>query len=115
MASTKTRSGRIIKPPERFEPEENLSLEDDFLPDEYDSETSSTVSSDVEYSEEEEEECDDDDDDDENDSFIVESEDGEDSEDDNEEYQPDDDEDDDDEDDEDDDDDLVDEDLETEE
>jgi len=80
--STKTRSGRVSKPPERFEPEEIPGvLEDDFLPDEYDSEEDiSTVSSDVEYSEEED--CDDDEDDD---SFIVEDDDDDDDED----YEPD--------------------------
>ena len=62
-ASTRTRSGRISKPPDRYEPIEQV--EDDYAPEDYDDDESE-VSSAVSYSDEELEEEDEDDDD----SFI---------------------------------------------
>jgi hypothetical protein len=67
-SGTRTRSGRISKPPERYEPVEQV--EDDYAPDDYDtdeSDISSTVSS-----EDEDEEDDSDADEDGNlDGFVV--------------------------------------------
>ena len=57
----KTRGGRIVKKPLKYEPQET-NLADDFNDEEYDSGIESDVSSTVEYS--------DDDDDDSDDSFI---------------------------------------------
>ena len=57
----KTRRGRIVKKPEKYEPQES-NLADDFNDEEYDSGAESDVSSTVEYS--------DDDGDDSDDSFI---------------------------------------------
>lgn len=56
-STTRTRSGRISKPPTRYEPVEQV--EDDYAPDDYD-EDESEVSSVVSYSEEELEDDDDD-------------------------------------------------------
>lgn len=56
-STTRTRSGRISKPPTRYEPVEQV--EDDYAPDDYD-EDESDVSSVVSYSEEELEDEDDD-------------------------------------------------------
>jgi hypothetical protein len=64
---TVTRSGRKIKAPEMYEPEAE-EMVDDFAPEEYNSDMSSSVSSDIEYSSDELEE---DDDDEEVDSFVV--------------------------------------------
>lgn len=55
-STTRTRSGRISKPPTRYEPVEQV--EDDYAPDDYD-ENESEVSSVVSYSEEELEDDDD--------------------------------------------------------
>jgi hypothetical protein len=51
--TTKTRSGRLVKKPERYEPIEKV--EDDFSSDEYDSDTDDDNDSDIpsEYTEEE--------------------------------------------------------------
>jgi len=57
-STTRTRSGRISKPPTRYEPVEQV--EDDYAPEDYD-EDESEVSSVVSYSEEELEEEEDDD------------------------------------------------------
>ena len=54
----KTRSGRVSKPPERYEPVEQV--EDDYAPDDYDSDESSIDSSES-FSDEEEPEDEDDD------------------------------------------------------
>ena len=56
-ATTRTRSGRISKPPVRYEPVEQV--EDDYAPEDYDDDESE-VSSAVSYSDEELEEEDDD-------------------------------------------------------
>ena len=60
---TVTRSGRKIKKPERWEPEEECT--DDFNDDEYDTDDGSDVSSIVSYSDEDESDTD---------SFIVDDE-----------------------------------------
>ena len=70
MSSRKTRSGRTIKKPERWEPEEECT--DDFKPDEYDTDDNSDVSSKISLSEDEEEPDSDDD------GFIVQDSDEED-------------------------------------
>jgi len=57
-STTRTRSGRISKPPTRYEPVEQV--EDDYAPEDYD-EDESEVSSVVSYSEEELDEDEDDD------------------------------------------------------
>lgn len=92
-SGTRTRSGRKVKAPERWEPKEECV--DDFRDDEYDSDDGSDVSSIVSYDSEEEEEEDDDGSDLED--FIVdddeEEEVEEDDEDDEEDYDPEDDED----------------------
>lgn len=67
--STRTRSGRISKPPERYEPIEQV--EDDYADDDYDSQESD-VSSEISYDSDEEVEDDDDADDEGNlDGFVV--------------------------------------------
>ena len=65
--NTRTRSGRTIKKPERWEPEEEVV--DDFGADEYDSDDGSDVSSTLSLSDDEEDEEDED-----LDGFIVEDE-----------------------------------------
>jgi hypothetical protein len=57
----KTRSGRVSKPPERYEPVEQV--EDDYSPDDYDSDES-LVDSDGSFSDSDEEESEDEDADD---------------------------------------------------
>lgn len=63
----KTRSGRVSKPPERYEPVEQV--EDDYAPDDYDSDESSIDSSES-FSDEEEPEDEDEDDDADNDGNL---------------------------------------------
>lgn len=59
MVETRTRSGRQIKKPELYQPEETV-LEDDYASDEYDSEYGSDLDTDEEiYSDEESEDDDD--------------------------------------------------------
>lgn len=68
--NVKTRSGRVSKPPTRYEPVEQV--EDDYAPEDYDSQESSDVSSEVSY--DDSEDIDDEDDADENgnlDGFVV--------------------------------------------
>lgn len=67
----RTRSGRVSKPPERYEPVEQV--EDDYAPEDYDTDESSDVSSEVSYDEsEEDEDLEDDADEDGNlDGFVV--------------------------------------------
>ena len=43
MVQTRTRSGRQIKKPELYKPEETVVLEDDYLPDEHDSDFDSDI------------------------------------------------------------------------
>lgn len=57
MSSRKTRSGRVIKKPERWEPKEEVV--DDFKPDEYDTDDGSDVSSKISLSDDEEPNSDD--------------------------------------------------------
>jgi hypothetical protein len=59
MVDTRTRSGRQIKKPQFYQPEETV-LEDDYTPDEYDSDLGSNIDTEDEY-----ESSDDDDEDDE--------------------------------------------------
>lgn len=68
ISETRTRSGRVSKPPVRYEPVEQV--EDDYAPEDYDTDESSDVSSEVSY---DDEELDDDDADDEGnlDGFVV--------------------------------------------
>jgi len=69
VTANKTRSGRVTKPPERYEPVEQV--EDDYADDDYDSSESSDISSEVSYDTEEEIGDDDADDDGNLDGFVV--------------------------------------------
>ena len=69
VAVTTTRSGRIVKKPERYEPVEQV--EDDYAPEDYDSDESSDVDSAVSYDESEFSSEDDADDDGNLDGFVV--------------------------------------------
>jgi hypothetical protein len=66
---TRTRSGRVSKPPVRYEPIEQV--EDDYAPEDYDSDESSDVSSEVSYDSSEEDPEDDADDEGNLDGFVV--------------------------------------------
>ena len=67
---TRTRSGRVSKPPERYEPIEQV--EDDYGPDDYDSDESDILTDDTFDDDEDEEDDEDDADDDGNlDGFVV--------------------------------------------
>lgn len=67
---TRTRSGRVSKPPERYEPVEQV--EDDYGPDDYDSDESEILSDDSFDDDEDEEDDEDDADEDGNlDGFVV--------------------------------------------
>ena len=57
MSSRKTRSGRVTKKPERWEPKEDVI--DDFKPDEYDTDDGSEVSSKISLSDDEDPNSDD--------------------------------------------------------
>jgi len=57
MSSRKTRSGRVTKKPERWEPKEDVI--DDFKPDEYDTDDGSDVSSKISLSDDEDPNSDD--------------------------------------------------------
>jgi hypothetical protein len=59
MVTTRTRSGRQIKKPQLYEPEETV-LEDDYSPDEHDSDLGSEIDTEDEYYSDEESEDDDD-------------------------------------------------------
>ena len=68
--SKRTRSGRVTKPPERYEPVEQV--EDDYAAEDYDTDESSDVSSEVSYDSDEEADFEDDADDEGNlDGFVV--------------------------------------------
>ena len=77
MSSRKTRSGRVTKKPERWEPKEDVV--DDFKPDEYDTDDGSDVSSKLSLSDDEDPNSDDEEfiaqDSDEEDEMYEESED----------------------------------------
>ena len=78
MSSRKTRSGRVTKKPERWEPKEDVV--DDFKPDEYDTDDGSDVSSKISLSDDEDPNSDDEgfiaqDSDEEDDEMYEESED----------------------------------------
>ena len=60
MVETRTRSGRQIKKPQFYQPEETI-LEDDYAPDEYDSDLGSDIDTEDEYESDDDEEEDDDD------------------------------------------------------
>lgn len=66
---TRTRSGRVSKPPVRYEPVEQV--EDDYAEDDYDSHESSEVSSEVSYDSSEEDLEEDADDEGNLDGFVV--------------------------------------------
>lgn len=66
---TRTRSGRVSKPPTRYEPVEQV--EDDYAPEDYDSAESSDVSSEVSYDSSEEDLEEDADDEGNLDGFVV--------------------------------------------
>jgi hypothetical protein len=66
---TRTRSGRVSKPPVRYEPIEQV--EDDYADDDYDSHESSDVSSEVSYDSSEEDLDEDADEDGNLDGFVV--------------------------------------------
>lgn len=69
-SEVRTRSGRVSKPPVRYEPVEVV--EDDYAPEDYDTHESSDVDSSVEYDESEIDDEEDDADDDGNlDGFVV--------------------------------------------
>ena len=59
MVQTRTRSGRQIKKPELYKPEETV-LEDDYLPDEHDSDFDSDIDTEEEYYSDDDSEGDDD-------------------------------------------------------
>ena len=84
MSSRKTRSGRVTKKPERWEPKEDVV--DDFKPDEYDTDDGSDVSSKLSLSDDEDPNSDDEEfiaqDSDEEDEMYEESEDDDDDDDD---------------------------------
>ena len=69
IPETRTRSGRVSKPPVRYEPIEQV--EDDYADDDYDSHESSDVSSEVSYDSSEEDLEDDADEDGNLDGFVV--------------------------------------------
>ena len=60
MVETRTRSGRQIKKPVFYQPEETV-LEDDYATDEHDSDLGSDIDTDEEYSSEDDDEYDEDD------------------------------------------------------
>jgi len=68
-AETRTRSGRVTKPPERYEPVEKV--EDDYDADDYDTEDPDDVSEDIETDTEEEEDESDADEDGNLEGFVV--------------------------------------------
>ena len=65
----RTRSGRVSKPPVRYEPVEQV--EDDYAPEDYDTDETSDVSSEVSYDSSEEDLEEDADDDGNLDGFVV--------------------------------------------
>jgi len=69
VPAVRTRSGRVSKPPVRYEPVEVV--EDDYAPEDYDSQESSDIDSSVEYDESEIDDDDDADDDGNLDGFVV--------------------------------------------
>lgn len=69
IPETRTRSGRVSKPPVRYEPVEQV--EDDYANEDYDSHESSDVSSEVSYDSSEEDIEDDADDEGNLDGFVV--------------------------------------------
>ncbi|MAB61435.1 MAG: hypothetical protein CMO46_13015 [Verrucomicrobiales bacterium] len=60
MVQTRTRTGRKIKKPDLYQPEETV-LEDDYSPEEHDSDLGSDIDTEDEYDSEEESDSDDDD------------------------------------------------------
>ena len=60
MVDTRTRSGRQIKKPQFYQPEETV-LEDDYTPDEYDSDLGSNIDTEDEYESGDDEDEDDED------------------------------------------------------
>ena len=62
MVQTRTRSGRQIKKPELYQPEETV-LEDDYSPEEHDSDIGSDIDTEDEYYSDDDSEDDEDDDD----------------------------------------------------
>jgi hypothetical protein len=74
MVNTRTRSGRQIKKPVFYQPEETV-LEDDYAPDEYDSDIGSDIDTEDEY--ESEDDYDDDEDEGSLKDFVVDDEDDE--------------------------------------
>ncbi len=60
MVQTRTRTGRKIKKPDLYQPEETV-LEDDYSPEEHDSDLGSDIETEDEYDSEEESDSDDDD------------------------------------------------------
>ena len=68
-AATRTRSGRVSKPPVRYEPVEQV--EDDYAPEDYDTEELDDSSEDIETDEDEEEDDSDADEDGNLDGFVV--------------------------------------------
>jgi hypothetical protein len=60
MVDTRTRSGRQIKKPQFYQPEETV-LEDDYTPDEYDSDLGSNIDTEDEYESSDDEDEDDED------------------------------------------------------
>lgn len=78
MVETRTRSGRQIKKPEFYTPDENVVLEDDYASDEYDSDFDSDIDTEDE-SDDDEDDYDDEDEDDEDDAgslkdFVIDDE-----------------------------------------
>jgi len=60
LVQTRTRTGRKIKKPDLYQPEETV-LEDDYSPEEHDSDLGTDIDTEDEYDSEEESDSDDDD------------------------------------------------------
>jgi len=77
MVETRTRSGRQIKKPEFYTPDENIVLEDDYATDEYDSDFDSDIDTEDESDDDSEEEYDSEEDEGSLKDFVVDDEDAE--------------------------------------
>ena len=73
MVDTRTRSGRQIKKPQFYQPEETV-LEDDYAPDEYDSDLGSNIDTEDEYESSDDDEDEDDEDEGSLKDFVIDDE-----------------------------------------
>lgn len=76
MVQTRTRTGRKIKKPDLYQPEETV-LEDDYSPEEHDSDLGSDIDTEDEYDSDEESDSDSDDDEGSMKDFLVDDEESE--------------------------------------